>query len=454
VEIDIDDSTYLRVVATIRGRDYDREIGRLAIPALGALIAEPLYVLVDTAVVGHIGTAELGGLAVASTVLLTMYYLFVFLAYGTTASVARLVGAGDEREAAEQAVQSLWLAVALAAVVVPVGALMARPLLEVLGADGRVLEAGLLYLRISLIGVPALLVTLAGTGYLRGVQDTRTPLAVAVGTNILNLVLEVVLIYGLSYGIGASAAATVVAQTLGAAVYVRRVARGAQRTGARLRPQPERLRALAIVGRDLLVRTAALRAALLITTAVATRIGTVDLAAHQIAFELWSFIALTLDAIAIAGQAMVGRLLGAGDADAAGAAGRRMLQLGAGLGAVAALLVLAGRPLLPDLFTDDPKVAALAGFLMLWVAALQPVNGVVFVLDGLLIGAGDQQFLASAMMIALAVFAPAASLVLVLDYGIGWLWGALGMLMAARLIVLLRRWQRGGWAVTGATRAR
>jgi putative MATE family efflux protein len=436
------------------GREHDREIARLALPAFGALIAEPMYVLVDTAVVGHIGTAELGGLAVASTVLLTLYYLFVFLAYGTTASVARLVGAGDEREASEQAVQSLWLALALAAIVVPVGAVAARPMLSALGADGRVLEAGLLYLRVSLLGVPALLVTLAGTGYLRGVQDTRTPLAVAIGTNVINLVLELVLIYGLSYGVGASALATVFAQTLGAAVYVRRVAGGARRSGAGLRPQVARLRSLVVVGRDLLVRTAALRAALLISTAVATRIGTVDLAAHQIAFELWSFIALALDAIAIAGQAMVGRLLGSGDADGARAAGRRMLQLGAMCGAGAALLLLAGRPLLPDLFTDDARVAALAGFLLLWVAALQPLNGVVFVLDGLLIGAGDQRFLAVAMVIALAAFAPAAGAVLALGYGIGWLWGALAVLMGARLVALLWRWNAGAWAVIGASRPR
>jgi putative MATE family efflux protein len=219
-----------------------------------------------------------------------------------------------------------------------------------------------------------------------------------------------------------------------------------------LRPQLARLKALMIVGRDLLVRTAALRAALILATAVATRIGTVDLAAHQIAFELWSFIALGLDAIAIAGQALLGRYLGAGDVAGARRIGRRMLEWGAGLGVIAGLAVVAGRGVLPDIFSDDERVVALASFLLLWVAVMQPVNGVVFVLDGLLIGAGDQRFLAWAMTAAFVAFAPVAGAVLVLDLGIGWLWGALAVLMAARLVALLVRWQRGDWAVIGAIR--
>jgi MATE family, multidrug efflux pump len=430
----------------------DREIARLAVPAFGALIAEPLYVLTDTAVVGHLGTPQLAGLAVASSVLLTLYAVFIFLAYGTTAAVSRLLGAGDEREAAHQAVQSMWLALFIGLALIVVGLALSGPLVGWMGAEGAVRTNALVYLRISLAGVPAMLVVLAGAGYLRGLQDTRTPLAVATGTAAANLVLEVVLIYGFGQGIGASALATVLAQAAGAAVYVHRVGWAARRSGADLAPHPASLVALARVGRDLLVRTAALRAALVVATAVAARLGPVDVAAHQIAFEIWNVLALGLDAIAIAGQAMVGRALGAGDGRAARDAGRRMIEWGVALGALVGLLVALLRTVLPHLFTDDAEVLALAGFLLLWVAALQPVNAVAFVLDGVLIGAGDMRFLAWAMALAAAVFIPAALLVLALDAGIGWLWAALGLLMVTRSSTLLARFASDRWVVLGARR--
>ena len=431
---------------------YDREIARLAIPAFGALIAEPLYVLTDTAVVGHLGTPQLAGLAVASTILLTLYAVFVFLAYGTTAAVSRLLGAGDEREAAHQAVQSLWLAALIGVGVLVVGLAASGPLVALMGAEGAVRANALVYLRISLVGVPAMLVVLAGTGYLRGLQDTRTPLGVAIGTAALNLALEVVLIYGFDQGIGASALATVVAQTAAAGVYLQRIGRAVARLGVDLRPHPASLRRLGAVGRDLLVRTAALRAALLVATAVATRLGTVEVAAHQVAFEIWSFLALGLDAIAIAGQAMVGRALGAHDGGAARGAGRRMIEWGLTLGVAAGAVVLALRTALPHLFTDDPAVIDLAAFLLVWVAALQPVNAVAFVLDGILIGAGDMRFLAWAMAGAAAVFVPAAVAVAALDAGLGWLWAAIALLMATRAATLLARFSGNRWLVLGAVR--
>ena len=431
---------------------HDREIARLAIPALGALVAEPLYVLTDTAIVGHLGTPQLGGLAVASGILLTLYAVFVFLAYGTTAAVSRLLGAGDEREAAHQAVQSLWLAALIGAGVVVVGLVGADTLVGLMGAEGAVRANALVYLRISLLGVPALLLVLAGTGYLRGLQDTRTPLVVAVGTGALNLVLEVVLVYGFDRGIGASALTTVVAQWVAAAVYLQRAGRAARAHGIDFNPHPASLRRLGAVGRDLLLRTVALRASLLVSVAVATRMGEVDVAAHQVAFELWSFLALALDAIAIAGQAMVGRALGAGDAAAARGAGRRMIEWGVAFGALAGVVVIALRSVVPHVFTDDPAVADLAAFLLVWVAVLQPLNGVAFVLDGILIGAGDMRFLAWAMAGAAALFIPAAVAVAVLDAGIGWLWAALGLLMATRVATLLARFSGDRWVVLGAVR--
>lgn len=422
-------------------------------PALGALVAEPLYVLADTAVVGHLGTPELGGLAVATSVILTGYAVFIFLAYGTTAAVSRLLGAGDERAAAGQAVQSLWLAAGIGAVLAVAGFVAAPALVGALGAEGEVRDHALVYLRVSLPGIPALLLTLAGVGYLRGLQDTRTPLAVAGASAAANLVIELVLIYGMGHGIGAAALATVIAQWGAAAVYVLRIGRAVGRLGVGLRPDPPAIARLAAVGGALLVRTAALRASLTVATAVAARLGTTDVAAHAIAFELWNLLALVLDAVAIAGQAITGRLLGAGAVDEARGAGRRMIEWGVMSGVVLGAAVVVARPVLPGVFTDDPAVAALAGFLLWWVAVMQPVNGVVFVLDGILIGAGDLRFLAVAMAGAAALFVPAALAVAAADAGIGWLWAVVGLLMAARLATLLARFATPAWSVPGAVRA-
>ena len=308
---------------------FDREIARLAIPALGALVAEPIYVLTDTAIVGHLGTPQLGGMAVATTLLLTRLH-GVHLPRvrddrgGAPACSARRPARGR----APGGAVAVARASAVGVVLLVLGLLGADLLVSLMGAEGAVRTHALVYLRVSLLGMPALLVVLAGTGYLRGMQDTRTPLAVAVGTGALNLVLEVVFIYGLGRGLGASAATTVVAQYVGAAVYVWRIGRAVRAHHVDLRPDPASLRRLGTVGADLLVRTAALRASLLVATAVAARLGPVDVAAHQIAFEIWSLLALGLDAIAIAGQAIVGRALGADDASAARGAGRRMIEWG------------------------------------------------------------------------------------------------------------------------------
>lgn len=428
----------------------DREIFRLAIPALGALVAEPLYRLADTAVVGHLGTTELGGLAIAITALATGYSMFIFLAYGTTAAVSRLIGAGDPRRAAHQAVQSLWLALAIGLVLGLVGLALAEPVVNLLGAEGAVRANALVYLRISLLGVPGTLVVLAGTGYLRGLQDTRTPLAIAVGTALGNLVLELGLIFGLGFGIGASALSTVIAEWVAALIYVRLIVRAVDRHDVALRPDAAALGSLALVGRDLFIRTAALRLSLTLSVAVAARVGVADLAAHQIAFEIWSLLALVLDALAIAAQAMVGRLLGAGDGQAARAAGRRMIEWGVLVGVVLGALIALAHTVLPGVFSDDAQVLALTAFLLLWVAVLQPVNAVVFVLDGVLIGAGDMAFLAWAMAGAAIVFAPTVSLVLVFDLGIGWVWAAIAVLMVTRMLTLSWRFAGDRWVTLGA----
>ncbi|MFN0028806.1 MAG: MATE family efflux transporter [Acidimicrobiales bacterium] len=430
----------------------DRDLLRLALPALAALVAEPIYVLTDTAMVGHLGTTELAGLAVASAVLLTGYSLCIFLAYGTTSAVGRLLGAGQARAAGEQAIDGLWLAAGLGVVLAVVGWVGGPSLISLLGGRGEVAEQAGIYLRISLLGVPALLASLAALGYLRGLQDTRTPLWVALGAAVGNGLLEWWLIFGLGFGIGASAASTVAAQTAAAGVFVWRVARQARRHGARLGPRPRQLARLAVVGGHLLVRTAALRGSLLVGVGVATRIGTAEVAAYEIAFQVWSLGALALDAVAIAAQSLVSRALGASDRDGAMAVARRALVLSAGSGVVLGAAAVALRQPLGQLFSDDARVVALVGFSLLFVGAMQPVNGVVFALDGILIGAGDQRFLALAMAAAFALYAPLAVGVALAGLGLGWLWGALCVLMMARGTVLVGRLMSGRWAVVGAAR--
>lgn len=429
--------------------DRDREIWRLALPALGALIAEPLYLLTDTAVVGHLGTPQLGGLALASQVLFITTALFIFLAYGTTAAVSRLLGAGQIIEAARNAVQSMWLAFMVGLVLSAGAFAFAEPLLRVLGGDGAVLENALIYLRISTFGIPALLLMLGGVGYLRGLQDTKRPLIVAAVTAIANLVIEVVLIYRFDYGIGASALATVIAQWGGALAYLWWIARAVRSHGVSLAPDSAIIRRLAVAGLDLFLRTASLRGSFTLAVAVAARMGDVELAAHEVTFALWSFVAFGLDAVAIAGQAMVGKLLGADDEAEARAVSRRIVEWGVLLGVIAMVVVLVGRPWLASLFTDDPAVISMVQFLFVFFALSQPINGVVFALDGILIGAGDLRFLAFAMAASAAVFIPMALAVLWTGLGIGWLWAALTVFMFARALTLLLRFRSNRWLVTG-----
>ena len=431
----------------------DREIWRLAWPALGALVAEPLYVLADTAIVGRIGTPQLGGLALAASILLTAHAMFIFLAYGTTAAVARLLGAGEHRRAAHQAVQSIWLALAAGVVLAAAGLLLSSWLVDALGGDDpAVRHNALVYLRISLFGLPAMLVMLAGVGYLRGVQDTKRPFAVALGSAVGNFVLEVVLVYGFDQGIGASALSTVVAQAAAAAVFVWWIRQAVARHGVGLRPDPAVIRRLAIAGWDLLIRTSALRASLTVTVAMAARIGTDDLAAHQIVFEVWTVLALVLDAVAIAGQALIGLALGASQPDRARALGRRMIGWGVASGVLTGAVVLAVSGVLPHVFTEDAAVVSLAAFLLLHVGFSQPAAGVVFALDGVLIGAGDLRFLAVSMVGAGVVLVGGGLLVVAAGAGIGWLWAALHAWMATRLGLMLWRFASTRWQVTGADR--
>ncbi|MFI6514490.1 MATE family efflux transporter [Spirillospora sp. NPDC050679] len=431
----------------------DREILRLAVPAFGALVAEPLFLLSDSAIVGHLGTAQLGGLGVAGQILSTLVYLCVFLAYGTTAGVARRVGAGDLRAAVRQGIDGMWLAVALGAALVAVGWPLVPWLVELFGASSGVAPYAETYLRVSLLGIPGMLVVLAGTGVLRGLQDTKTPLVVSIGGFGLNLLLNVVFVLWFGWGIAGSAWGTVVAQTGSAAVYAAVVLRAARRHGAPVRPDLAGLRTSATAGVSLLIRTAALRVVLIVGTSIAARMGDQEIAAYQVGFQVWTLMAFALDAIAIAGQAITGRYLGASDPVGAREATRRMVQWGVGCGVVFGLGIVAVRPWLPGLFTQDDQVRSLLLASLVIVALLQPVAGVVFVLDGILIGAGDGRYLAWTTLLATAAFLPAALLAYAAGGGLVALWLAIGLWMGARLLTLGLRARGDAWMVTGAVRS-
>ncbi|EPH40468.1 hypothetical protein STRAU_6505 [Streptomyces aurantiacus JA 4570] len=433
-------------------RQHDREIVALAVPAFGALVAEPLFLMADSAIVGHLGTAQLAGLGIASALLTTAVSVFVFLAYATTAAVARRVGAGDLQAAIRQGMDGIWLALLLGAGVIALALPTAPALVDLFGASEAATPYAVTYLRISILGIPAMLVVLAATGVLRGLQDTKTPLYVAVGGFVANGALNVLLVYGAGLGIAGSAWGTVLAQWGMAAVYLYVVVRGARRHGASLRPDAAGIRACAQAGVPLLARTLALRAIALIATAVAARLGDAEVAAHQIVLSLWNLLSFALDAIAIAGQAIIARYLGADDPQGARNVCRRMIQWGFVSGAALGLLVVAARPVFVPLFSGDAAVQDTALPALMVIALAQPICGIVYVLDGVLMGAGDGPYLAWAMLATLAVFAPAALLVPTLGGGLTALWAAMTLMMTVRALTLWLRSRSGRWVVTGATR--
>ncbi|HEY1619511.1 MAG TPA: MATE family efflux transporter [Streptosporangiaceae bacterium] len=440
-----------RRLAAVRG-GQDAQILRLAIPAFGSLVAEPLFLLADSAIVGRIGTVPLGGLGVASQALTTLVGISIFLAYGTTAAVARQLGAGQRQAAIRQGIDGLWLAALIGVAVLAAGWPLAPAIAGAFGGTAGVTAQAVIYLRISLLGAPAMLAVLAGTGVLRGLQDTRTPLLVAVAANIVNVALNYVLVLVLHWGIAGSAWGTVLAQTGGGAAYLVVVGRGARRAGVSFAPDLAGLRAAALAGASLVVRTLALQAVLIITTAIAARQGDAAIAAQQVAFRIWSLLAFALDAIAIAGQAITGRYLGAGDVAGARAATRRMIAWGAVYGVFFGIVMLAARPFIPGMFAVSPDVRRLLLAVLLIVAAQQPAGGVVFVLDGVLIGAGDQDYLALAGLATLAVFGLAAAAVVADHGGLVALWLAYSLWLAARLVTLTLRARGSSWLVTGAIR--
>ncbi len=432
-----------------------RDILRLAVPAFGALIAEPLFLLADSAIVGHLGVAQLAGVGLASAVLHTAVGLMIFLAYSTTPAVARAMGRGQLAKALAAGRDGVWLALLLGIVLAVAGFWAAEPLVTLMGAEGDVRTFAVDYLRWSMPGLTAMLLIFAGTGVLRGLQDTRTPLVVATAGFALNILLNLWLVYGLGWSVAGSAIGTSVAQWAMAAVYLVMVQRNAARHGVSLMPDWRGIRKMTRVGSWLMLRTLSLRVAILATVFVVTGQGAVNLAAHQLAMTIFSFLAFALDALAIAAQALIGKELGASNPANARRLTRTMIRWGTGFGVITGALLAVAAPWAGALFTSDAGVQSALMYALWILAAGQPVAGYVFVLDGVLIGAGDAKYLALAGVANLAVYTPLLVAVAVAGgssvAGLAWLWAAFAVgYMAARAVTLGLRARSDRWMVLGS----
>lgn len=422
---------------------HDRAVAALAVPALGSLVADPLLSLVDTAFVGRVGSDALAGLGVSAAVFAVAFFVFNFLEYGTTTEVAGAVGAGDHRAAGRATITSALLAGGAGAVIGLLLVLFAGPVTGIMGATGAVRAEAVTYVMIRALAAPAVLLVRAAHGAYRGHQDTTTPFLVTLVINAVNLVLDPLLIFGADMGVAGAAWATVTAQWVGAAIFIGLFARGRERYGlSGARPVPSEVLSFLRIGRDLAIRSGALLATFTVATAVATRVSAEAVAAHQILSQLFLFLALAVDALAIAAQALVGRHLGAGRRDVALEVSDRLLALGIVIGLALAALLAAAEPLLGRLFTDDPAVlAAMAGAYWLLVL-IQPIGAIVFVWDGVFIGAGDFGFLAAAMMASSAVTLALLGLVLPMGWGLEGVWWSIVALMVVRVLTL--GWRRAG----------
>lgn len=439
-----------RAGAIDTGADTDvtlRRILALAVPALGVLAAEPLYVLVDTAVVGHLGAVPLAGLALGGTMLSVLTSQLTFLSYGTTARTSRLYGANRRAEAVAEGGQATWLAIAVGLVVFVFGEIFARDIAMLLAGRPNVAAAAATWLRIALLGAPAILISLAGNGWMRGVQDTVRPLRYVLAANVVSAIVCPILVYPMGLGLVGSAIANVMAQTIAAGLFLHAL----MRERAMGRPSLTIMRAQMVLGRDLILRSASFQICFLSAAAVAARYSAAAAGAHQIVYELWSFLALILDSLAIAAQALIGAALGGERTASARRVAWQITGYSLLLGIGLAILFAAAYPVLPHVFTNDAAVLAQIPRAWWLFVLQQPVAGIVFALDGVLLGAGDTAYLRTTTLgAALLGFLPLIWLSYAFHWGLAGIWGGLTLFLLVRLVATVWRTRSGAWAVAGA----
>jgi putative MATE family efflux protein len=429
-----------------------REILRLALPAFGALVMQPMLVLIDAAIVGTLGTVPLAALGAGAQVFSLITGLAVFLAYGTTGAVARHVGAGQPEVGLLNGIQALFLAAGLGTLAAALTWVGAPWLVAAIGTSPESRPLAMGYIRVTSLGYPFALVTLAALGVLRGLQDTASTLWVAALGLVANTALCLLLVLGADLGVNGSAWALVLTEALVAGTFVLTIARRCAVLGTRLAPSRAGVFTAARASVPLFLRTAALRAVLLLAIAVAARLGDADLAAYYVTAAVWSLLAYAMDALAIAAQALLGHDLGAGRGSLARERAWQMTGWGVGLGLILGAGVILMRPVLASTFSADPLVQAGIASALIVVGLQQPLAGVVFVLDGVLLGAGDGVYLAWAQVAALIAFIPAAWLVITLYPTVTALWWALVAFMLVRAVAFTARVRGTRWLVTGALR--
>jgi len=427
-----------------------RTIAALAFPALGVLAAEPLYLLFDIAIVGRLGALALAGLAIGGLILGFVSSQGTFLSYGTTARSARHFGAGDRPTAVSEGVQATWLALGLGLLIIAVVELCAVPLLAVIAGSADIADSALSWLRIAIAGAPAILISLAGNGWMRGVQDTVRPLRYVITGFAVSAVLCPVLVYGW-FGaprleLAGSAVANLVGQWLAAVLFCRALL--AEQVP--LRPRPAVLRQQIVMGRDLLVRSLAFQACFISAAAVAARFGAAAVAAHQVVLQLWGFLALVLDSLAIAAQSLVGAALGGGHTGHAKTVAVKVTVFSTAAAVVLAVMFAAGAAVLPGIFTHDASVLDAIDVPWWFMVAQLPIAGVVFAIDGVLLGAGDATFMRNATVAsALVGFLPLIWLSLIFGWGLWGIWAGLSTFMVLRLVFVGARAFSGRWLIPG-----
>ncbi|MGW8813202.1 MATE family efflux transporter [Gordonia terrae] len=440
-------------------------IATLTVSALAVLIAPPLYLLLDLAVVGRLGGEQLAALGVGTLVLSIVSTQLTFLSYGTTARSARRFGSGDRPGAVVEGVQASWIAVAVGILIVAVAYPCAPVVMRLLVGTSSPESAAVAqdaagWLRIAMFGVPLILLSMAGNGWMRGVQDTRRPVVYVV----VGLSLAAVLVVGLVHGIGpfprlgldGSAVANVIGQGVTGMLFAVRVVREARRVpGSRaFAPDSSIIRAQLVMARDLVVRSLSFQICFVSAAAVAARFGVAQVAAHQLVLQLWEFMALFLDSLAIAAQALVGAALGAGRLGAADSVARRVTAVSVVAATAMGALFAAGATLIPRIFTSDAAVLDAVGVPWWFFVGMLPIAGVVFALDGVLLGSGDAAFLRTATLTgALVGFLPLIWLSLVFDWGLAGVWSGLVVFMLVRLATVVWRIRSGRWRQAGAVRA-
>jgi putative MATE family efflux protein len=426
-------------------RATDRRILALALPALGALAVEPLYVLVDTAIVGRLGTAQLGGLALSASVLALVVAGCNFLTYGTTEQIARRLGGRRREEAADVGVQTMWLSIIVGVALAPLIAVSAPWVAAGLGGRGEVLDHAVTYLRISAVGVPFVLVALGAQGVQRGASDYRRPLVILLLANALNTVLEVLFVFGFHWGVPGSAWSTVIAQAVAGGAFAVALRRHLAPARHR-RPSWSGMAPLMTAGKYLLLRVGSMLAVFTGATAIAARVDAPTLAAHQIAAAMFGLLALVLDSLAIPAQTLVAQELGRGDRRAAADVAGRSVRLSVLGGLVVAVPLAALAPLLPRVFSADGAVIARAGVALALLAVVLVPGAVAFAYDGILIGAADYRFLGLAAFAYLALAVPLGVVVLLANgdrpVGIAGIWVSLALWMTLRAVVNHRRAMR------------